>query len=52
MRKWIKSNIVDILVSASIIILLITTLSLNIYIGLYLLSAVLFVLAIIISRYR
>lgn len=52
MKKWIKKNIVDILVSVSLIILIATTLSLNIYIGLYLISIALFGIAIIISRYR
>ena len=50
--KWIKNNIVDILVASALIITIITTLILNIYIGLYLLSLVLFGIAIIISRYR
>ena len=52
MKKWVKKNIVDILVVVSLIILILTTLSLNIYIGLYLLSLVLFGIAIIIARYR
>ena len=52
MKKWVKKNIVDILVGISLIILVITTLSLNIYMGLYLLSLVLLGIAIIISRYR
>lgn len=52
MKKWIKNNIVDILVGISLIILIATTLALNIYIGLYLLSLVMFGIAIIISRHR
>lgn len=52
MEKWIKKNIVDILVGVSLIILILTTLALNIYIGLYLISLVLLGIAIIISRYR
>lgn len=52
MKKWFKKNLVDILVGISLIILITTTLSLNIYMGLYLLSLVLLGIAIIISRYR
>ena len=52
MKKILKKNIVDILVSISLIILILTTLKINIYIGLYLLSLVLLGIAIIISRYR
>ena len=52
MKKWIKKNIVDILISVSLIILILTTLSLNIYVGFYLLSLVLFGIAIVISKYR
>lgn len=52
MKKWIENKIVDILIGISLIILILTTLKLNIYIGLYLLSLVLFGIAIIISRYR
>ncbi|MDC4240859.1 hypothetical protein NE398_11890 [Clostridium tertium] len=52
MLKRIKNNIVDILVITALLIIIITTLILNIYIGLYLLSFVLIGIAIIISRYR
>lgn len=52
MKKWIKKNIVDILTGISLIILIATTLALNIYTGLYLLSVILSGIAIIIARYR
>jgi hypothetical protein len=52
MLKWIKKNLVDILVIISLIIIITTTIVLNIYIGLYLLSLVLLGIAILISRYR
>ncbi|GAA0762329.1 hypothetical protein GCM10008907_31390 [Clostridium sartagoforme] len=52
MLKWIKKNLIDILVGISLFIIISTTLILNIYIGLYLLSFVLIGIAIIISRYR
>ncbi|MGG7142476.1 hypothetical protein ACQPVP_03320 [Clostridium nigeriense] len=52
MLKFLKKNLVDILVIIALIILINTTLILNIYMGLYLLSFVLIGIAIIISRYR
>lgn len=49
--KYIKNRKVDILVFISFFIMTVTTISINIYVGLYLIAALLFIIAIIITRY-
>lgn len=51
-KNWFakKNNICELLLFSSLIILFFTTLSLNIYIGMYLLAAILFGLAIAIFK--
>ena len=51
-KRWIKKNKVDILVGSALIIIIATTMSLNIYIGLYLLALILIGIAVIISRFK
>lgn len=51
-KRWIKKNKVDILVGSALIIIIVTTMSLNIYIGLYLLALILIGVAVIISRFK
>ena len=51
-KKWIKKNKVDILVAVSLTIIIFTTMSLNIYMGLYLLALILIGIAVIISRFK
>lgn len=52
MKKWIIKNIVDILVGVAMTIITATTLALNIYCGLYLLSFILLGLAFLFTRYK
>lgn len=51
-KSWVKKNKVDILVAAALIIIIFTTMSLNIYMGLYLLALILIGIAVIISRFK
>lgn len=50
-KKWINRNKVDLLVATSFLILVITTLVINIYLGLYLLAAILMIIAFFIARF-
>lgn len=51
-KSWEKKNKIDILVAVALIIIIFTTMSLNIYIGLYLLASILIGIAVIISRFK
>ena len=51
-KEWINKRKVDLLVYTSFLILVFTTLSINIHAGLYLLAVLLLVIAVIVSRYR
>lgn len=51
-KEWIEKKKVDILMGSALTIITLTTISLNIYIGLYLLALILIGIAAIISRIK
>lgn len=50
-KEWINKRKVDLLVYTSFLILVLTTLSINIHVGLYLTAILMLILAFIISRF-